>query len=101
MVKTETLLDPKLATYRNLPVGSTVTPAISIPVHVGKGEPATCARAPVCESKVNTETAVETAFATKTNLPAGIFVFVANAVSTDVSVFTIDSKTGALAQVAG
>ena len=45
IVKAETLLDPVLGTYANLPVGSTATPKGELPAP--NGDPSTCFSAPL------------------------------------------------------
>src|SRR5258708_5315323 len=71
MLNAETLLEPKFATYRNFPVGSTVNPAISIPARVENGEPAIAVSAPLAELIANADTSVDTAFATYAKCPEG------------------------------
>ena len=57
MVNADTLLDPPFATYRNDPLGETVTPAGLVPAE--KGDPATAVKAPVVLLIVKAETLLD------------------------------------------
>jgi hypothetical protein len=68
MVKTETLAEPPLATFRNLPEGSTATARVPLPA--AKGEPVTRVRAPLAALMVKALTEPPPV-ATYTNFPEG------------------------------
>src|SRR5260370_37837120 len=69
MVYAETLFEPLLAAYRNLPDGSTFSAAGPVPA--GKGDPVTGVSAPVALLMLYAEISPEVLLATYKNLPEG------------------------------